>query len=578
MQDTSEDASWKTIPAAFPADIPLRRGDVTPEVSERVTTTDDAVGQSWDARGLPLTWPPPPPESLDQSVRTARSERGTCTVSPLSSCSSLQVLRPRPVHKIVITDTTCQAYEEEATCSAQEKSSKVSHASIPRYEKHTCRLATLIATLLLLSVIVARLASWRPSSNYVFSLSSNFGRVEGMRVFVRGGQPVIRYRGIPYALPPLGERRFRPSVLARRLGSLENCSHDLAITSMDGWHSCPQDGGPVPPWLLASSKEFSEDCLHLNLWTPDTTCMFQGRECGNRTVVVFLHGGDFRYTGNRAYDGAVLSSLGDVVVAIPNYRLGLLGCSVEPGSGEHLGIGDQLTALRWLQENVGLFGGNASSMTLMGHGAGAASVGHFMLGQYPEVADIRRYVMLSGSPYARYLEDPAVTLKKLRILARRLYCEAEDNTSFVENEILCLRNQRSAVLQRRLVGLNGDLLEASRSLDDAPDDDRRAPDPQLGRQRTLLLGTVPDESFFSVDRLMKKFAEPENLLTRWLKSQGVRDPGAFLHVYEEAPGYRRNMEAVQRRLQERYLDGREDSHASRPGCRLLPTRASAPTS
>ncbi|KAL1433157.1 hypothetical protein MTO96_002118 [Rhipicephalus appendiculatus] len=93
-----------------------------------------------------------------------------------------------------------------------------------------------------------------------------------------------------------------------------------------------------------------------------------------------------------------LSSLGDLVVAVPNYRLSLLGRAIY--TVEILGIGDQLNTLRWLRDSVGLFGGHASQMVLVEDGAGAASVGHLMLARHPELACTRRYVMLSGSPYA----------------------------------------------------------------------------------------------------------------------------------------------------------------------------------
>ncbi|KAH7954714.1 hypothetical protein HPB49_021109 [Dermacentor silvarum] len=234
----------------------------------------------------------------------------------------------------------------------------------------------------------------------------------------------------------------------------------------------------------------------------------------------------------RAYDGAVLSSLGDLVVAIPNYRLGLLGRPIDAtGPIEHLGIGDQLTALCWLRDNVGLFGGNASQMVLVGHGAGAASVGHLMLGRHPELAGVRRYVMLIGSPY---LEDPAVTLRKLRILARRLRCEvAEETTKGAAEELSCLRRMPTAALRRRLVGLNGDLLENSISLEDASVDDATHSSLRgVGEAKTLLLLTAADEGFFFVDHVISRFSEPGYLLTRWLKAQGVRDVAAFLEEYE----------------------------------------------
>ncbi|KAH6937159.1 hypothetical protein HPB50_025805 [Hyalomma asiaticum] len=444
--------------------------------------------------------------------------------------------RPRPARKIVITDSTCQSYDREDTRSTLDRVSKASRESSTRQEMHPFRLAVVIAVLLFASAVIAQLVRWRTGTSRAFfrlPQPFNLDRVEALRVFVQGGQPVVCYRGIPYALPPVGELRFRPSVPATGIGSPVNGSREPAINLKGGRHSCLQDGGPLPSWLQTRSEELSEDCLHLNLWTPDTSCMSsqRGHECGNRTVVVFIHGGDLRYTGNRAYDGAALSSLGDLVVAIPNYRLGLLGRPVGTADSiEHLGIGDQLTALRWLRDNVGLFGGNASQMVLVGHGAGAASVGHLMLARHPELASVRRYVMLSGSPY---LEHPAVTLRKLRILAHRLRCEIDEETpEDAGEELSCLRKVPTAALRRRLVGLSSDLFEISTSMDDASDATHYSPRRGGGESRTLLLGTAADEGFFFVDHVTSRSSEPEYVLRRVLKSQGVRDVAAFLEKYK----------------------------------------------
>ncbi|KAH8042666.1 hypothetical protein HPB51_025298 [Rhipicephalus microplus] len=191
------------------------------------------------------------------------------------------------------------------------------------------------------------------------------------------------------------------------------------------------------------------------------------------------------------YDGAVLSSKADAVVAIPNYRLGLLGHSTGNESELlFLGLGDQLTAVRWLRENVGFFGGNASRMVLAGHGAGAASVGHWILGTQPEIADVQRFVMISGSPYARYMKNADVTTKNMRILARRVQCESFDEVSSVEEILPCLRRFPSSVLVPRLRGLNGRLEDPYTSMDDIP----AANESQINRPRgSLLLGTTSDE-------------------------------------------------------------------------------------
>ncbi|KAL1416679.1 hypothetical protein MTO96_027622 [Rhipicephalus appendiculatus] len=389
-------------------------------------------------------------------------------------------------------------------------------------DSQACKLAIVIGCLLLLSAIISQFVGTR-HGNYAFSLTSKFGHVQGDQIFVRGGQPVIRYLGIPFAVPPVDKLRFQPSQVAEPLGAhLNNGSSKRRINFVERALPCPQDSAIVPRWMHIDLKRTSEDCLYISLWTPDTGCLFQGPGCGTRAVIVFFHGGDLRHGGNRVYDGAVLSSKADAVVAIPNYRLGLLGDSTW---NESLGLGDQLTAVRWLRENVGFFGGNASRMVLAGHGAGAASVGHWMLGggTQPEVADVQRFVMISGSPYARYMKEADVITKNMRILARRVQCESYDEVSSVEEILPCLRRFPSSVLVPRLRGLNGRLVDPSRSMDDVSAAESRI----TGPRGSLLLGTTADEGDHFVGRMAT-----QEWMHRWLASQGVDNASVFLDSYQ----------------------------------------------
>ncbi|KAH7969323.1 hypothetical protein HPB52_016684 [Rhipicephalus sanguineus] len=367
--------------------------------------------------------------------------------------------------------------------------------------------------------------------NYAFSLTSKFGHVQGDQIFVPGGQPVIRYLGIPFAVPPVDKLRFQPSQVAEPLGAhLNNASSKRRINFVERALPCPQDSALVPSWMYIDLRKTSEDCLYMSLWTPDTECLFRGRDCGFRTVIVFFHGGDLRHSGNKVYDGAVLSSKADAVVAIPNYRLGLLGHATwNESEFLSLGLGDQLTAVRWLRQNVGFFGGNASRLVLAGHGAGAASVGHWMLGAQPEVADVQRFVMISGSPYARYMKDADVITKNMRILARRVQCESYDEVTSVEEILPCLRRFPSSVLVPRLSGLNGRLMDPSTSIDDTP----AANEPNISRPRgSLLLGTTPDEGYHFVGRMAKQDGVSQEWMHRWLASQGVGNASVFLDNYQ----------------------------------------------
>ncbi|KAK8785423.1 hypothetical protein V5799_008212, partial [Amblyomma americanum] len=107
------------------------------------------------------------------------------------------------------------------------------------------------------------------------------------------------------------------------------------------------------------------------------------------------------------YDGRVLAALGDVVVVVPNWRLGVLGflsLTRSDGAPVNAGLLDQAEALRWTARNVEFFGGNKSDLVVVGHGSGASALGyHLMSGSgLRSVATIRRAVFMSESPMTRY--------------------------------------------------------------------------------------------------------------------------------------------------------------------------------
>lgn len=136
--------------------------------------------------------------------------------------------------------------------------------------------------------------------------------------------------------------------------------------------------GDACPQVKATIQDQSEDCLNLNIWRPEGT--EQGE---NLPVYVFIHGGDFEYGS-----GANPMLHGDTVVAQGadegnkfiavtfNYRLGLLGSNWVKGENVNgnYGLGDQETLLKWVQENIQDFGGDAGNVTVMGQGAGAMSI------------------------------------------------------------------------------------------------------------------------------------------------------------------------------------------------------------
>ena len=181
----------------------------------------------------------------------------------------------------------------------------------------------------------------------------------------RGGMRV--FRGIPYAAPPVGDRRWKtPAPLPVWQGVRDATRFGAACVQ-------PKPRGPsIYGWDLPL---MSEDCLSLNIWTPPGS--------GKAPVFVWIHGGALT-TGSGSdpiYDGSALAKRGVVVVSI-NYRLGALGYLAHPElsaespddiSGNY-GLLDQIAALRWVKANIEAFGGDPDNVTIAGESAGALSV------------------------------------------------------------------------------------------------------------------------------------------------------------------------------------------------------------
>lgn len=125
------------------------------------------------------------------------------------------------------------------------------------------------------------------------------------------------------------------------------------------------------------SLEPSEDCLCLNVWTP------QLRDGGKRPVMVWCHGGRFSEGsgGNPWCDGGALAARGDVVVITLNHRLNIFGYLdlqgiIDPGHGEsgNVGMLDIVTALEWVRDNIAEFGGDPGNVTLFGSSGGGSKI------------------------------------------------------------------------------------------------------------------------------------------------------------------------------------------------------------
>jgi para-nitrobenzyl esterase len=173
------------------------------------------------------------------------------------------------------------------------------------------------------------------------------------------------FRGIPYAAPPTGERRWKPPV--------PNSPWTGTLQATEYGNSCPQLFGLG---VFAGPPSFTEDCLYLNVVRPKNV---EASKDGKRPVLVWIHGGGLFDGAGRDYDGSAMARENVIVVTF-NYRLGLLGFLAHPAlakPGEpsaNYGFLDQQMALRWVQRNIAAFGGDPSRVTIAGQSSGSAGV------------------------------------------------------------------------------------------------------------------------------------------------------------------------------------------------------------
>jgi para-nitrobenzyl esterase len=175
------------------------------------------------------------------------------------------------------------------------------------------------------------------------------------------GPGVRAFKGIPFALPPVAERRFAPPESAAPWSGV--------LDATEYRSACPQ---PSRYGLTDASDD--EDCLYLNVTVPAAPRV----SAKKRPVLVWIHGGAYVGGSSNLYPLEYLSRTGDLVVVSVNYRLGVLGFMSHPAlpaaHNGSLGLEDQREALRWVKRNIAAFGGDPANVTLAGESAGAASV------------------------------------------------------------------------------------------------------------------------------------------------------------------------------------------------------------
>ncbi|KAG1959213.1 neuroligin-2a isoform X1 [Pimephales promelas] len=320
--------------------------------------------------------------------------------------------------------------------------------------------ATRAITLLWLALWIALTSCQRidPGIKYP-TVTTNYGKLRGIKKDLNNEilGPVEQYLGIPYATAPIGDRRFQPPEAPGSWQEVRNATQFAPV--------CPQNVHGVlpeimlPVWFTDSLdvaatyiQNQSEDCLYLNIYVPtedgpltkkhDESTLNRPRDEDIRDrrkkpVMLFIHGGSYMEGTGNMFDASVLAAYGNVIVVTMNYRLGVLGflSTGDQSAKGNYGLLDQIQALRWLNENIGHFGGDPERITIFGSGAGASCVNLLILSHHSEGL-FQRAIAQSGSAISSW-SISYQPLKYTKILARKVGCTYGETADLVD----CLRRK-----------------------------------------------------------------------------------------------------------------------------------------
>jgi len=187
-------------------------------------------------------------------------------------------------------------------------------------------------------------------------------KLQPVKFAVTGRRGIIKFKGIPYAAPPVGQLRFSPPAPVEPWSGIRDALEYSPVA--------PQPQSNLEMLFGAQKAQSEAECLTLNIWTPQSNS-------SKRPVLFFIHGGAFVTGTGASLDGSRLALRGDVVVVSINYRLGALGFLYLPDTPEasaNVGLLDMTAALRFVKANIAQFGGDPDNITIFGESAGGFAI------------------------------------------------------------------------------------------------------------------------------------------------------------------------------------------------------------
>uniref|UniRef100_A0A8C2TCI6 Thyroglobulin n=1 Tax=Coturnix japonica TaxID=93934 RepID=A0A8C2TCI6_COTJA len=327
-------------------------------------------------------------------------------------------------------------------------------------------------------------------SVYIPSHGDLIGKSKAVRIGSEW-KNISQFLGIPYAAPPLAERRFNPP---------EPFAWEKTWNATVARSTCWQPGDRETP-----SYSVSEDCLYLNVFVP----------VKSMSVLLFFHNGGSgnAEAGKTIIDGSYLAAISNAIVVTANYRVGVFGF-LSVGSSEasgNAGLLDQLAALKWVQQNIGSFGGDPSMVSVGADRGGADIASIHLLTETINMGLFRRMLLMGGSAFS-----PAsiITKKRAQAQAAVLADDVGCPSSTSEEIVACLRQLPARVLndaQTKLLAISGPFQYWGPVVDEVYLREPLAKAlqrPQL-QKIDLLIGSAQQDGLISRAKAIKRFEESQ---------------------------------------------------------------------
>ena len=371
-------------------------------------------------------------------------------------------------------------------------------------------------------------------------ITTNNGQVQGYTEMI-DGVSVDSYLGIPFAMPPLGDLRFKaPQPVQNWTGILDTTKQpNSCMQSLDT--NFGRFSG-VEMWNTKTN--LSEDCLYLNIWVP------RMENNSKPPVMLWFYGGSYVYGSITldVYDGRYLAAKNNVIVASMQYRMGVHGflyTGTEDAPG-NMGLLDQQLAMKWIYEHIEYFGGDKNRICLFGESAGAASISHHLLApsSWPY---FNNAILMSSSSLSPWAVDTSLNLKIHALHFAKIMNCPQSWSKLIE----CLRNKSAQELEAKQWELeNKNIGTFSPVIDKSflPDDPLVLLNSGKIKDANILAGTTTDEGEFFLVYFYQDYYLPErlwnpaplnrssflDLVARIIESKDRLKTDAVLYTYEKS--------------------------------------------